>query len=253
MMKLLGWVIACGLVALAGCQSYYENQAENYVALSDDVVVRIAEPTVSPAPNLPPAAAQPAPAPATDPIPAAQLPVSEPPAATEADAIPEFSQAVQRDVPYVPTPNEVVDGMLRLAEVGPNDVVYDLGCGDGRIVITAAQQYGARGVGIDIDPQRIKESRENARSAGVENRVKFIEQDLFDAEFRDATVVMLYLLPDVNMRLRPKLLEQLEPGTRVVSHSFDMGDWEPAKTEHVDGKRIYLWIVPEDPSSIGRQ
>ena len=128
-------------------------------------------------------------------------------------------QDVQRqpDVPYVPTPEDVVEAMLKLANVTKNDVVYDLGCGDGRIVITAAQKYGARGVGVDINPERIQDSNANAKKAGVTDRVKFVQQDLFETDFREATVVMLYLLPDVNLRLRPKLLSELKPGTRIVS------------------------------------
>jgi SAM-dependent methyltransferase len=153
--------------------------------------------------------------------------------------------SVKKDVPYVPTPETVVDAMLKMAEVGKTDVVYDLGCGDGRIVIAAAQKYGARGVGYDIDPERIKESNENAKKAGVSDRVKFAVQDLFEADFREATVVTLYLLPQVNLRLRPKLLAELKPGTRIVSHAFDMGDWKPDKTAEVDGRTIYFWVVPE--------
>ncbi len=149
------------------------------------------------------------------------------------------------DVPYVPTPQSVVDEMLNLAAVTKNDVVYDLGCGDGRIVITAAKKYGARGVGIDIDPERIKEANANAQHAGVSDRVKFMEQDLFQTDFKEASVVTLYLLPDINLRLRPKLQSELKPGTRVVSHAFDMGDWKPDKTVSVDELRtIYLWTIP---------
>ncbi|SCZ62162.1 Methyltransferase domain-containing protein [Thiohalomonas denitrificans] len=149
------------------------------------------------------------------------------------------------DVPYVPTPQSVVDEMLSIAGVTEDDVLYDLGSGDGRIVITAAEQFGARAVGIDIDPARIAESRENARVAGVEDRVRFIQQDLFDADIGEATVVTLYLLGSVNDRLRPKLLDELKPGTRVVSHAFDMGDWQPLETRSVGGSTIYLWEVPE--------
>jgi len=150
------------------------------------------------------------------------------------------------DVPYVPTPQTVVDAMLSLAAVNKDDVVYDLGCGDGRIVITAAKKYGARGVGVDIDPERIKEANANAKLAGVSDRVKFIEQDLFQTDFKEASVVTLYLLPDINLKLRPKLLSELKAGARVVSHAFDMGDWKPDKTETVDGdRRIHFWIIPE--------
>jgi SAM-dependent methyltransferase len=148
------------------------------------------------------------------------------------------------DVPYVPSPNPVVEGMLKLAGVKSTDVVYDLGCGDGRIVIAAAKTYGAKGVGVDINPERIQEAKANAKSAGVEEKVRFEENDLFKADIRNATVVTLYLLPDVNMRLKPKLLSDLKPGTRVVSHSFDMEDWKPDKEETVDGRHLYLWTIP---------
>ncbi|CDM65346.1 SAM-dependent methyltransferase [Pyrinomonas methylaliphatogenes] len=158
-------------------------------------------------------------------------------------------QAPHLDVPYVPTPPEVVDAMLRLAAVTKDDVVYDLGCGDGRIVIAAAKKYGARGVGVDIDPQRIREANENARKEGVADRVRFVQQDLFQTDIHDATVVTLYLLPDVNMRLRPKLWRELRPGARVVSHAFTMGDWEPEKTIDVNGRMIYLWTIP--PKRVG--
>ncbi|QEC53392.1 methyltransferase family protein [Anseongella ginsenosidimutans] len=151
----------------------------------------------------------------------------------------------QLDVPYVPTSQEVVDAMLELAGVTENDVVYDLGCGDGRIVITAAKQYGATGKGIDIDPERISEAKANAREADVEDKVEFIQADLFESDFSEASVVTLYLLSTINMKLRPILLKQLKPGTRIVSHAFDMGDWEPDETRTVNGTRIYLWTVPE--------
>jgi SAM-dependent methyltransferase len=151
------------------------------------------------------------------------------------------------DVPYVPTPTAVVDAMIKVANVGKNDVLYDLGCGDGRIVITAAQKYGIRGVGIDIDPERIKEANENAKKAGVSDRVKFIQGDLFKANFSEATVVTLYLLPRINLKLRPQLFKQLKPGTRVVSHAFDMGDWKPEKTLDVDGRNVYFWTIPQKP------
>ncbi|MGF1591051.1 MAG: SAM-dependent methyltransferase [Pleurocapsa sp.] len=154
------------------------------------------------------------------------------------------------DVIYVPTPNKVVDAMLQLADTNSNDVVYDLGSGDGRIPITAAQKYNARGVGIEIDPQRVSEANENAQNSGVSDRVEFRQQDLFESDFSDATVVTLYLLSDLNEKLRPRLLEELAPGTRIVSHAFGMGDWEPEQTQQVDGSTIYLWIVPENPASI---
>ncbi len=158
------------------------------------------------------------------------------------------AQERQPEVPYVPTPHQVVEEMLRLANVGKNDVVYDLGCGDGRIVIAAAQKFGARGVGVDIDPERIKESNANARQAGVSDRVKFLQQDLFEIDLSEATVVTLYLLPEVNLRLRPKLLRELKPGTRIVSHNYDMGDWKPEKVLELSGSDqdhiIYYWVVP---------
>ncbi len=154
------------------------------------------------------------------------------------------------DVHYVGTPQALVEKMLEMAQLSKDDVIYDLGCGDGRIVITAAKKYGARGVGVDLDPQRIKESNENAKKAGVTDRVKFFEQDLFEMDFREATVVALYLLPALNLKLRPKLLRELKPGTRIVSFAFDMGDWKPDKVFVVtadDGKfevPVYCWIVP---------
>jgi SAM-dependent methyltransferase len=148
--------------------------------------------------------------------------------------------------PYVATPQDVVDRMLALAEVTEKDVVYDLGCGDGRIVITAAQKHGARGVGVDIDPQRITESEANARKAGVEKLVSFKLQDALTVDVSKATVVTLYLLSASNMKLRPLLTRQLAPGSRIVSHAFSMGDWEPAKVEQYDDaqgitRTLYLW------------
>ena len=137
--------------------------------------------------------------------------------------------------------------MLKVAKVGKNDILYDLGSGDGRIVITAAKRFGTRGVGVDIDPARIREARENAVKAGVAEKVKFLQQDLFETDIREATVVTLFLLPEVNLRLRPKLLSDLKPGTRVVSHNFGMGDWTPLKTLKVrvpQEHTIYLWMVP---------
>ena len=148
------------------------------------------------------------------------------------------------DVPYVPTSNSVVDAMLKLAGVKNTDVVYDLGCGDGRIVIAAARDFGARGVGVDINPVRIAEARDNAQKAGVAERVRFEERDLFEADVREATVVTLYLLTSVNLKLRPKLLADLRPGTRIVSNTFDMGDWKPDQEITLDGRRILLWTVP---------
>jgi SAM-dependent methyltransferase len=157
-------------------------------------------------------------------------------------------QPKKPDVEYVPTPHHVVAEMLRLAAVTPTDVVYDLGCGDGRVLIAAAQLYQARGVGVDIDPERIEESRVNARQAGVVDRVKFLQQDLFETDIREATVVTLYLLPQLNRQLRPKLFSDLRPGTRVVSHDFDMGDWQPDQVIHVPGSTyehtVFYWIIP---------
>jgi len=147
------------------------------------------------------------------------------------------------DVPYVPTPPEVVEQMLKLAGVKKTDIVYDLGCGDGRIVVMAAQKFGARGVGVDINPERIEEAKQNAANAGVTDRVKFIQQNLFDADIHEATVVTLYLLPSVNLKLRPKLQHDLKPGSRIVSHSFDMGDWKPDKELDFNGRKLYLWII----------
>lgn len=148
------------------------------------------------------------------------------------------------DVPYQPTPDSVVSGMLDLAKVGPGDYLIDLGSGDGRIPIAAAQR-GARALGVEIDPALVSQSRDNASAVGVADRVSFREQDLFETDLRDATVVTLYLFPQINLRLRPKLREQLRPGARVVSHNWDMGDWKPDRQEIIFGKRVYLWIIPE--------
>ena len=156
------------------------------------------------------------------------------------------------DVPYVPTKPEVVAEMLRMAKVGQKDILYDLGCGDGRIVITAAQLYGTRGVGIDIDPDRIKESTENAAKAKVAHLVKFIQGDLFEADFHEATVVSLYLRTSVNLRLRPRLFAQLRPGTRVVSHNYAMDTWKPDNSSvvMVNGQthNVYFWVFPANVS-----
>ena len=149
------------------------------------------------------------------------------------------------DVIYVPTPHEVVDDMLRLANVKKGDVLYDLGSGDGRIAITAAKRYGIRAVGIDIDTERIREAKENARKAGVTSLVEFRQEDLFKADFREATVVTLYLLPDLNVKLRPKLWSELKPGTRIVSHQFDMGNWKSEKRLESNGRVVYFWTVPQ--------
>ena len=148
------------------------------------------------------------------------------------------------DVIFVPTPQEVVDAMLKLANVSASDLVYDLGSGDGRIPITAARTYGARGVGIDIDPQRIKEAMENLKTAGVADKVRFLNQDLFETDISEATVVSLYLLPSLNLKVLTKLNADLKPGTRVVSHAFGMGDIKPQQTQNVEGRTIYLWTVP---------
>ena len=146
-------------------------------------------------------------------------------------------------VPFVPTPQEVVDKMIELAGVKKGDVVYDLGSGDGRIVITAAKK-GARAVGFDVDGDLVKESRENIRKADLEKSAEIKQQDILTVDLSPATVVTMYLLPDVNLKLKPNLLKQLKPGSRVVSHAFDMGDWKPDKTERVNGRTIYLWTIP---------
>ncbi len=170
------------------------------------------------------------------------------------------------EVPYVPTPEEVVVAMLKMAGVTAKDTVYDLGCGDGRIVITAAKVFGARGVGVDIDPNLIRQSNENARKAGVADRVRFIEQDLFETDIREATVVALYLLPELNLQLRPKLLRDLRPGSRIVAHEFDMGDWKPDNMAKVPKVKLYYhprfpyekdtyfyyWVVPAKAEGIWR-
>ena len=162
------------------------------------------------------------------------------------------------DIHYVPTPEEVVGQMLQMARVNNNDIVYDLGCGDGRIVITAAKVFGARGVGIDIDPARIKDSNENAQRVGVADKVKFFQQDLFKTDIREATVITLYLLSELNLRLRPKLFNELKPGTRIVSHEFSMDDWKPDSIGTVRDMKLYYnpnipmqkdvnfyyWVIP---------
>jgi SAM-dependent methyltransferase len=152
------------------------------------------------------------------------------------------------DVHYEPTSPDVVEVMLRLANVKAGDVVYDLGCGDGRIVITAVREFAARGVCVDIDPQRIAESRENARAAGVADHIRFLNQDLLATDVSDATVVMLFLSPALNLAARPRLLRELKPGARIVSHWHDMGDWKPQKTVRVQSsgreRPVYLWTIP---------
>jgi len=151
------------------------------------------------------------------------------------------------DVPYVPTPQPVVEAMLKLGEVKTGDILYDLGSGDGRIPITAAKMFGIHATGIDINPVRIEEAQANAKKENVTTLVSFRNEDLFDADLKDATVVTLYLLPSINLKLRPKLFRDLKPGTRIVSHSFDMGGWEPEKRIEVDGRYLYLWRVPKTP------
>ena len=172
----------------------------------------------------------PAAAPAAPAAPAAEAPVKE----------------VHKDVPYVPTPEPVVDKMIELAKVTKDDVAYDFGCGDGRLVIAAVKAGAKRGLGVDIDPERIKEANENAKTAGVTDKVKFEEKDLFTMDFKDATVLTMYLLPSVNMKLRPKILDEMKPGSRVVSHAFDMEDWEPEQEVTVEpgGQTVYMWTVP---------
>lgn len=152
------------------------------------------------------------------------------------------------DVPYVPTPEEVVAKMLDMAQVNDKDLVYDLGCGDGRIVIMAAQKKGARGIGFDLDPERIYECKQNAKIAGVNDRVQFKQQDLFTTDLSEATVVTMYLLQSVNLQMRPRLFAQLRPGTRVVSHDFDMGEWEPDQSAELDGHNVYYWVIPANAS-----
>ena len=151
------------------------------------------------------------------------------------------------DVIFVPTPPDVVDAMLKLAKVTSSDLVYDLGSGDGRIPIAAAKTYGARGVGIEIDPERVREATGNARSNGVADKVTFRTEDLFTADISPATVVTLYLLPSLNLKLAGKLMKDLKPGTRIVSHAFNMGTWMPLQTQTVSGRAIYLWTIPPTP------
>ncbi len=175
--------------------------------------------------------------------------LASPLAATRALASDPQAQAAAEprrpDVIFVPTPPDVVAAMLEVTKVTADDVVYDLGCGDGRIVITAAKERGARGVGIDIDPQRIAEATENARNSGVTDKVTLLEADLFTTDISKATVVTLYLLPSLNLKLMPKLLAELKPGTRIASHAFDMGDaWPPEQTLNVNGRNVYYWTVP---------
>ncbi|EKQ69578.1 Putative RNA methylase family UPF0020 [Leptolyngbyaceae cyanobacterium JSC-12] len=154
------------------------------------------------------------------------------------------------DIGFLPTPPEVVEGILQLAKLDPNDLVYDLGCGDGRILIAAAQRFGIRGVGIDIDRDRVHEATQSAHQAGVHHLLTFYQQDLYESQFGDATVLILYLLPHLNLKLRPRLWEQLKPGTRVISHDFDMGDWQPEHKikipiEAGEVATLYLWTIAE--------
>jgi precorrin-6B methylase 2 len=176
-----------------------------------------------------------------------QTATTEAPAATSQTTAPAAqteSPTPQLDVPYVPTPEAVVDAMLKVAKVGKNDVLLDLGSGDGRIPITAAKRFGTRGFGVDIDPERVKEANANAKKEGVTDLVKFAQQDLFKTDLTKATVITLYLLPRINLQLRPSLLK-LKPGTRIVSHAFDMGDWKPDQVVSVNGTNVYFWTVPK--------
>lgn len=149
------------------------------------------------------------------------------------------------DVIFVPTPEAVVEAMLQVAGVTKNDIVYDLGCGDGRIPVTAAKKYGAKGVCFDIDPERIKEANENVAKNNVGHLVKVVHADLFEQDLSGATVITLYLLPSLNVKLMPKLMKELKPGTRIVSHAFDMGSWKPEKELDVDGRKVYFWTIPK--------
>jgi precorrin-6B methylase 2 len=153
----------------------------------------------------------------------------------------------QPDIGFIPTPEGAIAALLELARISPDDILYDLGSGDGQILISASLAFGTRGVGIDIDPQRIQQGRENARQAGVCDRVEFREQDFFECDFSEATVVFLYLLPHLNLRLRPALFHQLKPGTRIVSLDFDMGDWPPQQAIALpipEESTLYSWVIP---------
>ena len=168
-----------------------------------------------------------------------------PPQAAALPVVPTFGETIAKDVPYVPTPQEVVDAMLKLGKVNSEDILLDLGSGDGRIVITAARDYKVKkAVGVEIDPALVAESRRNIERAGVADRAEIIQQNLFDTDLSKYTVITMYLLPSVNVRLRHKLL-RLRPGTRIISHAFDMGGWQPDEVRQVNGRTIYLWIVPE--------
>jgi precorrin-6B methylase 2 len=158
---------------------------------------------------------------------------------------PSGKQIRSPDVVFVPTPYEAVDAMLKVAKAGKDDVVYDLGSGDGRIPIMAVQKYNAtRAIGIDINPERIREAEANLKAANLGDRVRFLNEDLFEANIGDATVVTLYLLPSLNLKLIPKLLAELKPGTRIVSHAFDMGSWKPQQTLNAGGSTVYFWTIP---------
>ena len=170
------------------------------------------------------------------------------PSTAWAQAAQKYSDEGKKIVPYVPTPQEVVERMLELAQVKKGDVVYDLGSGDGRIVVTAAKKYGVKAIGFEIDPERIKESAENIKKAGVGDLVEIRQQDIRTVDLSPATVLTMYLLPEVNLMIRPNIWKQMKPGSRVVSHDFDMGDWKPLKTENIkDGSSwdhtLYLWHV----------
>jgi ribosomal protein L11 methylase PrmA len=168
------------------------------------------------------------------------------PAYAQAQAAQQSKPLRQPDVIFVPTPPEVVQAMLKVAKVGPGDVIFDLGSGDGRIPIAAVKDFGAaRATGIDIDPQRIKEAMANHAASGVGDKVRFLNQDLFETNISEATVVTLYLLPSLNLKLRPKLMAELKPGTRIVSHAFDMGDWAPEQELDVNGRKVYFWTIPK--------
>jgi SAM-dependent methyltransferase len=162
-------------------------------------------------------------------------------------ALPACAAQPEGDVPYEPSSPAAVRAMVELAGVGPSDLVFDLGCGDGRVLVEAARR-GARAVGVELEPRLVQEARENARAAGVADRVEVRQGDLFQADLSGATAVMLFLWPHVNLKLRPKLLRELRPGTRIVSHWHDMGDWKPERTVVVEGNPVYLWTVPERPA-----
>jgi ubiquinone/menaquinone biosynthesis C-methylase UbiE len=165
-------------------------------------------------------------------------------AVISASVLAQQSTSPRLDVHYVPTPQVVVDRMLDMAKVTAEDFVIDLGSGDGRIVVTAARKFGARGMGVDLDPTRIQDARANAKKNGVEDKVTFVQQNLFDTKISDASVVTMYLLQRLNIELRPRLLDVLKPGTRVASHDFSMGDWTPDRHDSLENREAYLWIIP---------